>query len=327
MKSYCQRLVLSVLVLLPAGGSAMAQVKVDPNLPEYRAVQGVSGTIKSVGSDTMNNLMTLWAEGFREFYPNVLVEVEGKGSGTAPPALIGGTATFGPMSRDWKDEEVSRFESKFGYKPTVIPSCIDMLAVLVHKDNPIKGLTLPQVDAIFSQTRKLGFNGTLRTWGDAGLAAAWEKQPISLYGRNEASGTYVYFKEHALGGGDFKSTVKSQPGSSNVIQSVAKDRYGIGYAGVGYLTADVRGVPLATDTSSEFVPVEPESAYSGEYPLVRPLYLSVNFKPNSDLDPLRREFLRFVLSKQGQEIVIKDGYLPIPAEAVEEARSAVGIED
>ena len=122
-----------------------------------------------------------------------------------------------------------------------------MLAVYVHKDNPIKSLTLQQVDAIFSKTRKGGFEKDIRTWGDLGLTGEWAKKPISLYGRNSASGTYGYFKEHALFKGDFKDTVKEQPGSSAVVQGVASDKYGIGYSGIGYKTADVRAVPLAAE--------------------------------------------------------------------------------
>src|SRR5437588_205497 len=171
-----------------------AQVTVDAKIPEYTSVEGVSGNMKSIGSDTMNNLMALWAEGFHKFYPNVQVEVEGKGSTTAPPALIAGTAHFGPMSRPMKQAEIDKFEEKFGYKPTALATSIDMLAVYVHKDNPIQSLTLQQLDAIFSKTRKAGYNKDLTTWGDLGLEGEWADKPISIYGRNSASGTYGYFK-------------------------------------------------------------------------------------------------------------------------------------
>jgi phosphate transport system substrate-binding protein len=286
----------------------------------------VSGTIKSVGSDTMNNLMTLWQEGFKKTYPGVTVEVEGKGSTTAPPALISGSATFGPMSRAMKEKEIDDFEKAFGYKPTAIPTAIDMLAVFVHKDNPLKSLTLAQVDAIFSKTRKLGGAKDLVTWGDLGLTGEWAQKPISLYGRNSASGTYGYFKEHALGKGDYKDTVKEQPGSSSVVQGVASDKYAIGYSGIGYVTADVRPVPLAADAKSNAVEATPANAYTGEYPLSRFLYLYVNHKPGSQLDPLRREFIAYVLSRQGQEDVVKDGYYPLTAKMAVNALQTVGIE-
>ncbi|GIW97722.1 MAG: phosphate-binding protein PstS [Pirellulaceae bacterium] len=315
----------TILSMCVSSTLAFGQVEVDPDLPDYRPTTGVSGSLKSIGSDTMNNEMALWAEGFQRFYPNVKIEIEGKGSSTAPPALVAGTSQFGPMSRPMKEAEIASFEQKYGYKPTALPTSIDMLAVYVNKDNPIEGLSLPQVDAIFSKTRKGGYPKDIRTWGDAGLTGAWARQPISLYGRNSASGTYGFFKEHALFGGDFKDEVKEQPGSSSVVQGCARDRFGIGYSGIGYKTADVRAVPLAAEEGEPFVEATPENAYSGEYPLARFLYLYVNVKPGEELDPLRREFIKYIYSKQGQADVIKDGYYPVPAAIAREALESVGI--
>jgi phosphate transport system substrate-binding protein len=323
-KSWMQKsLRVSLMGALAAG--LCAQVSVDPQLPDYEPAQEVSGTIKSVGSDTMNNLMTLWGEGFLQFYPNVQIEIEGKGSSTAPPALIEGTSTFGPMSRAMKEKEVDAFVARFGYEPTLLATSIDMLAFYVHKDNPIEGLSFPQLDAIFSQTRKLGHSQDLRTWGELGLTGAWANLPISLYGRNAASGTYGYVKKHVLAKGDFKDSVKEQPGSSSVVQGVASDKGGIGYSGIGYKTADVRVIPLARAEGEAPVAAEPANAYTGEYPLARPLLLSVNYKPGSQLDPLRREFIRYIFSKPGQEDVIKDGYLPVSAAIARQALEAVGL--
>lgn len=304
-------------------------VEVDPQLPTYtKTDKAVSGNIKSVGSDTMNNLMTLWTENFKKMYPGVEPEIEGKGSSTAPPALIEGTSNFGPMSRKMKDKEVDAFEKKFGYKPTAMPTSIDMLAVYVNKDNPIAetGLTLQQVDAIFSKDRKGGYDKDITTWGQVGLEGEWADKPISLYGRNSASGTYGYFKKHALFKGDYKDSVKEQPGSSAVVQAIATDKFGIGYSGIGYMTADVRAVPLAVSTDSDMVAAEPKNAYTGAYPLARFLYLYVNYKPGQDLDPLRAEFLKYIFSKQGQEIVVQDGYYPVTANIATKALAAVGIE-
>jgi phosphate transport system substrate-binding protein len=320
-------LAVPVFVLWSFFGAAAAgqSVEVDPALPSYKAVQGVSGSMKSIGSDTMNSEMALWAEGFKAFYPNVTIEVEGKGSNTAPPALIDGTAHFGPMSRTMKAEESDAFEKKFGYKPTPLPASIDMLAVYVHKDNPIQSLTLQQVDAIFSKSRKGGFAQDVRTWGDLGLGGEWASKPISLYGRNSASGTYGYFKEHALFKGDYKDTVKEQPGSSSVIQGVASDRHGIGYSGIGYRTADVRAVPLAAKPGGKVIEASVENAYSGEYPLSRFLYLYVNVKPKTALDPLRGEFVRYIFSREGQLAVVKDGYYPVRKSIADKALASVGL--
>ena len=318
-------LILASLLAAPA----TAQVAVDPDLPEYTPVQGVSGNIKSIGSDTMNNEMTLWAEGFRVFYPNVNVEIEGKGSSTGPVALIAGTALFAPMSRPMKAKEEDDFEKKYGYKPTPIETSIDMLAVFVHKDNPIAktGLTLQQVDAIFSKNRKGGLKNDIRTWGDLGLTGVWADKPISTYGRNSASGTYGYFKDVALFGGDFNDSVKEQPGSSAVIQGVANDPYAIGYSGIGYLTADVLAAPLARDADSPMVAATPENAYTGEFPLARFLYVYLNYKPGSRLAPLPREFIRYIFSRSGQTAVLKGGYFPVTAAVAKDNLARVGITD
>ena len=315
---------ISATVLLTAS-TAAAQVPVDQKLAAYAPTEGVSGTIKSIGSDTMNNLMTLWGEGFRAHYPSVRLEVEGKGSSTGPPALISGSAQFAPMSREMKAAERDDFEAKYGYKPTPLKTSIDMLAVYVHKDNPLEKLSIAEVDAIFSKSRSGGHPADITTWGDLGLTGDWADKPISVYGRNSASGTYGYFKEHALFDGDFKDTVKEQPGSASVVQSVASDKYAIGYSGIGYKTADVRAVPLAEAASSKMVEAAAENAYTGEYPLARFLYAYVNFKPNSRLDPLRREFVRYIFSKQGQLDVVKDGYYPVPATVAREQLQSVGI--
>jgi phosphate transport system substrate-binding protein len=229
------------------------------------------------------------------------------------------------MSREMKEKEIDDFEKAHGYKPTKLPAAIDMLAVYVHKDNPLRSLTLQQVDAIFSKSRKGGFDRDVATWGDLGLTGEWADKPISMYGRNSASGTYGYFKEHALFKGDFKDTVKEQPGSSSVVQGVASDRYGIGYSGMGYVTADVRALPLAADASSDAVEAKPEHAYAGTYPLSRFLFVYVNHAPGSQLDPLRREFVRYMLSKEGQSDVIKDGYLPVTAKVARRALESVGV--
>lgn len=316
-------LLASAFALEPAAAQA---VTVDELLPKYQPTSGVSGSIKSVGSDTMNNLMTLWQEGFKAHYPSVQTEVEGKGSSTAPPALIKGQASFGPMSRPMKEKEIDEFEKAFGYKPVALRTSIDMLAVYVHKDNPIANLTLQQVDAIFSKTRNGGAPKDIRTWGDLGLSGEWADKPISLYGRNSASGTYGFFKDHALFKGDYKDSVKEQPGSSSVVQGVATDRYGVGYSGIGYKTADVRAVPLAVELGEEAVEAVPANAYTGDYPLARFLYVYVNYEPGRDLDPLRREFIRYVYSQDGQKDVVKDGYYPVTASIASEDLEAVGID-
>lgn len=291
-------------------------VHVDPDVKSYAKVGGVSGNLNSIGSDTMNNLMTYWAEGFNRVYPNIKVQIEGKGSTTAPPSLISGTAQIGPMSRAMKPTEIDAFEKKYGYKPTEIKTALDALAVYVNKDNPLKGLSLPQVDAVFSKTRKGRYKNDVTTWGQLGLTGEWSSRPISLYGRNSASGTYGFFKEIALFKGDFKNEVKEQPGSASVVQGVTEDRYAIGYSGIGYKTSGVRAVPLSFKEGEPYKDAERENVMNGSYPLARFLYVYINKKPGQPLDPLVKEFVKFILSREGQEVVIKDGYIPLPASVV-----------
>ena len=308
--------VLSVLAgtVFMAAGLCASEVEVDPKIPAYTNVEGVSGNINSIGSDTLNNLMTFWAEGFQTIYPNVNPQIEGKGSSTAPPALMEGTAQLGPMSREMKKDEIDGFEKKFGYKPTQVKVCIDALAVFVHKDNPLTGLTMAQIDGMFSSTFKHG-GKDITAWGSLGLTGAWASKPVSLYGRNSASGTYGYFKEVALKKGDYKSSVKEQPGSSGVVQGVSSDLASVGYSGHGYLTAGVKALPLG-ETPEKQVEGTYANCLNGTYPLSRFLVIYVNKAPGKPMDTLTLEFLKFILSKDGQDIVVKDGYYPLPADVV-----------
>ncbi len=302
-----------------------AQADLDPNLAAYAKASGVSGNISSVGSDTLANLMTLWAEEFKRNYPNVNIQVQAAGSSTAPPALTEGTANLGPMSRKMKDTEIQAFESKFGYKPFAVPVAIDALAVFVHKDNPITGMTMAQVDAMFSSTRACGYASDITKWSDLGVTGSLGNQSIELYGRNSVSGTYGYFKEEALCKGDYKSTVKEQPGSASVVQGVSESLNAIGYSGIGYKTASVKTVPLAKKEGDEFFDATPENAISGKFPLSRFLYVYVNKAPNKALEPNVAEFVKLILSKQGQEVVLKDGYVPLPAKVADKFKGELGL--
>lgn len=313
-----------VLALGLGLGVINAHAAVDKDMPVYQKTSGISGNLSSVGSDTLANLMTFWAEDFKKQYPNVNVQIQAAGSSTAPPALAQGTANFGPMSRAMKDNEIQDFEKKHGYKPTAIPVAVDALAVFVHKDNPIKGLSVPMVDAIFSTTRKCGFEKAVNTWGDAGLTGAWSTRTLQLFGRNSVSGTYGYFKENALCKGDFKSNVNEQPGSASVVQSISNSINGVGYSGIGYVTSSVKAVPIK-GSDGEFVAATAKNALSGKYPLARYLYVYVNKHPKKPLAPLEAEFVKLVLSKQGQEIVEKDGYIPIPASEAKKIRAMLGL--
>jgi phosphate transport system substrate-binding protein len=300
------------------------EVKLDPNLPDYKKVSGVSGTLKSVGSDTMNNMVSLWAGEFKKLYPGVKIEIDGKGSSNAIPALVAGTATFGPMSREAKAAEITSFQGKYSYAPTLLPTSIDMLAVYVHRNNPLESLTFAQVDSIFSSTRKQGAKEQFKSWGQVGATGDAASQNITCYGRNAASGTYGYFKEKVLGDGDYGVWVSELPGSSAVVQAVGENAYGIGYSGIGYSTANVKALALDKG-DGKVVKAEPTHAYDGSYPLARFLYIAVNYDSRKKLDPLRAEFIRFIFSKQGQTQVVKDGYLPVTAATAQKALKSVGL--
>jgi len=316
----------SLLIAAGIAGACFTQgalaASVDENIPTYERTSGVSGNLSSVGSDTLANLMTLWAEEFKRAYPNVNVQIQAAGSSTAPPALTEGTSNLGPMSRQMKDKEVEAFEKKHGYKPMAIPVAIDALAVYVHKDNPIKGMTIKDVDAVFSQNRKCGGESNVENWGDLGLEGDWGGRKVQLYGRNSVSGTYGYFKKKALCKGDYKNNVNEQPGSASVVQSVSASLNGIGYSGIGYKTSGVRAVPLSKK-GGEFVDATSENAVNKTYPLARFLFVYVKKKPNEPLAPLEREFIKLVMSQQGQEVVLKDGYIPLPAKVVEKTLAAI----
>ncbi|WP_027858356.1 PstS family phosphate ABC transporter substrate-binding protein [Marinobacterium jannaschii] len=315
----------AAVAMAAACTTASASDLLDKNLPVYQKASGVSGNLSSVGSDTLANLMTLWAEEFKRLYPNVNIQIQAAGSSTAPPALTEGTANMGPMSRKMKDKELEAFEKKFGYKPTPVAVAIDALAVFVHKDNPIKGMDITQVDAIFSSTRKCGAKADITKWGQTGVSGTLADKTVQLYGRNSVSGTYGYFKKKALCKGDFRNNVNEQPGSASVVQSVSTSLNGIGYSGIGYKTSSVRALPLAKKPGQKFVEATPENAIAGKYPLARSLYVYVNKKPGQPIAPLEREFVKMVMSKVGQEVVVKDGYIPLPAKVVEKQMAALGL--
>ncbi len=310
-------LTMTVAVVLIGAALQAQTIKVDTRIPHYQKITGISGNANSIGSDTMNNLMTLWLEGFRKYYPMVNIQIEGKGSSTAPPALIEGTAQFGPMSRQMKAKEIDAFEDKYGFKPTTIRTSLDALAVFVNKDNPLKCLDLAQLDGVFSKTRKRGAQD-ITTWGQLGLKGEWSNKPISIYGRNSASGTYGFFKEHVLDKGDYKDVVKEQPGSASVVQGITADKFGIGYSGIGYKTSGVKVLSLAEKAGGTCFDGDYQNVISGKYPLSRYLFLNIVKYPNKPLDPMVKEFIKYVLSYEGQEIVIKDGYLPLTYEVVQE---------
>ncbi|SMP46562.1 PstS family phosphate ABC transporter substrate-binding protein [Desulfonatronum lacustre] len=319
------RKILATIMLfgMLTAGNVSAQTGVDPALPEYTPVSGISGNLSSMGSDTLNNLMTLWAEAFQGYYPNVNIQIQGAGSSTAPPALIEATANFGPMSREMRATEIEQFEQRYGYQPVKVTTAVDTIAVYLNKDNPLDCLSIPEIDAIFSATRRCGHGEDVTRWGQVGLTGAWANRDFTIYSRNAVSGTYGFFKDVALCGGDYKPTINEQPGSASVVQGVTESINGIGYSGIGYITSGVKAASI--NMGGTCYEPNAENAASGNYPLARGLFLYVNKNPTEPLAPVEREFLRLVLSKQGQEVVVRDGYIPLPETVAAQVRAQIGL--
>ena len=288
---------------------------VDAAIPHYTKAEQLSGHLMSVGSDTLADVMVLSSKGFMTIYPDVTVQLEHKGSATAPAALIDGKSQLAPMSRPMTDDEVAAFANKYGYRPTFYRIALDALAIYVNKNNPIRGMILQQVDGIFSSTLKRG-GPSLETWGSLGLSGEWANKAITLYGRDNVSGTHQYFKEHALQNGDFKATVHEDI-SEYVVDGVANEPSGIGYSGIGWKTSQVRAVPLGENVGHLVEPTY-DNALDGTYPLARFLYIYVNQQPGQPLDKLTGEFIKYVLSHEGQEAVVQAKFFPLPAKIVVE---------
>ncbi|MFI8417632.1 PstS family phosphate ABC transporter substrate-binding protein [Serratia sp. NPDC078593] len=284
----------------------------------------LAGNLSSVGSDTLANLMALWAQDFSQHYPNINLQIQAAGSSTAPTALAAGAAQLGPMSRPMKAAELAAFEHRYGYAPLAVPVAVDALVVLVHQDNPLRGLNLHQLDQLFSATRRCAQAAPLQRWGQLGLNGGWTQRSIQRFGRNSASGTYGYFKLRALCGGDFMAQVNELPGSASVVQAVAGSLNSVGYASIGFRASGVRLIPLAEKGEEYIAPTE-SNVRNGRYPLARYLYIYVNKAPNRPLEPLTAAFLDRVLSEQGQNLVNHDGYLPLPQAMVHKTRQVLGL--
>ncbi|WJG11328.1 phosphate ABC transporter substrate-binding protein [Aliiglaciecola sp. LCG003] len=288
----------------------------------YQKQPGVAGSITSVGSDTLANLMTSWSVEFRRLYPQVKFQIQASGSSTAPPALTEGTANIGPMSREMKTSEISYFSRRHGYKPYAVKVGIDAIALFVDTNNPLEGLTKVQVDSIFSATRFCGASKHAHIWNDVGVSGSYGSKPIKIFGRNSVSGTYGLFKHIALCDGDFKATVNELPGSASVVQSVAFSNGAIGYAAYGHKTTAVKALAIADQTGA-FIPASSQTIANGDYPFTRFLYLVVNKHPTDPLPLLEQEFLRFVLSDKGQQIVQQEGYVGMPNETIQRQLKAL----
>ncbi len=306
-----------------AFASSAAAQGLDPDLPVYRPADGVSGTITMTGSTTMSQLAAVWAESFQAYQPQVGFEITVTGSATAVEAVMNGEAQFGMLSRFITPEEVAAFEQKFGYPPTIVVPSLEPIAIYVHADNPIQGLTIQQLDAIFSSTHARG--GEAHTWGDLGLAGAWANRPISLHGRGDSTGSQVYFQTAVLAGGEFNPAMASHQDNFRLVRALSEDPAGIGFAGMLYQSPRVKTIPIALNAETPFISVDGDAASGASYPLTRPLQIVVNHRPGGELPVAQREFLKYIFSRLGQEDVVRGGFQPISAAPAEISLDAVGL--
>lgn len=309
---------------------------IQPDIESYVAKSAVHGRMTIAGSDTMQPVLSKLAMEFRRRHADIKIAVQGSRDSRLSPedVFLTGISTmrrgdgdtaghFGAYdvqllasSRALTEQEIKRFQSRYGYAPTAIAIAQDAVAVYVNQENPISRLTLAEVDAIFSATRKRGLPD-IREWGQIGVDGPWAHAPIRLYGRDQKStGTLPFFKQVVMQGGEFKKELIPEPGSASVIVAVGKDREGIGYSGIGFQTSTVKAVPLSDGTGGP--PVEPtiDTVMQGQYPLSRPLYLYVNKDPKEEWEPKIIEFLRFINSREGQETVARTGIYPLSSHQV-----------
>ncbi len=308
-----------------------SRMLVQSETESYVAEAAVSGKMTIAGSDTMQAPLSKLAMEFRRRQVDMKIAVQGSRDSKLSPedVFLTGISTmrrgdgdtaghFGSYdvqllasSRALTEEEIKRFESRYGYPPTAVSIAQDAVAIYVNSDNPVSELTLAQVDAIFSATRKRGMQ-SIQEWGQVGLTGQWEHAPIHLYGRDQRStGTLPFFKHVVMRGGEFKTALTAEPGSASIVVAVGKDPSAIGYSGIGFQTSAVKAVSLSEAAGSPAVAPSMESVMDGHYPLARPLYLYVNKDPKREWDPKILEFLRFINSREGQETVARAGVYPL----------------
>lgn len=339
---------MSVIQWMPGVESSMAEVSgplaaasIDGALAHYNPQSQIAGTFKVQGSETMYPLMSRLTMEFQRRQPKVAIDVKGGGSTKAVAEFLqpplsktgkvmlleerAGSFKMIATSRELFDAEVKEFVAQHGYEPTAVPVAVDAVALYVHKDNPVSGLTLDQVDAMFSTTRNRGYKTAITQWGQVGLTDGWEKAPIQLYGRDRKSGTRAFFQDHCLAGGEFMSGLHEDPGAASVILDLSRDQLGIGYSGLGLLSSSVRVIPLAEAAGTPYVTPSAATVADQTYPLRRVLYLYIDKAPNVPLPAAAQEFLTFIMTQEGQEAVTKAGFFPLPPGEAMKSAVALGL--
>ncbi len=315
-----------IFVLLCCVNLASYAKPVEP-LPSNTTVtaQPLTGTLSSTGSDTLHNMMMLWRREFVARHPQLNLQIQSSGSATAPVALVEGTANLGPMSRPMLMAEQARFRRRFGYEAYAVPVALDMLAIYVHQDNPLQAISMAELAAVYAQNRRCAGHPAVNHWGDLGLTGVWQTRSIAAYGRNPASGTYAFFRQKALCNDDFRQKVGQLPGAAAVVRAVSLSINGLGYSGVGQQIAGVKMLAVSATPEGPALYPTAEHALSGAYPLARVLYIYLNKAPQQPLPAAEREFIRFILSPYGQQLLQSDGLIPIPAALNQHVSQELGL--
>lgn len=314
MRAFTSCAILAFLGAVMSAQPAVAQLRpsIDPAIQPYAKAVGISGALTVAGSETMKGLSHRWESKLRELYPGMVIHIQGIGSETGPPALLDGKAQIVAMSRQMTRKEIEDFTKQYGYEPTEVPVAADALAVFVHRDNPLAGMTLAELDATFCKEHRRGLNEDRISWSSFGLSGEWSEAAITLLGRNKTSGTSTFFREQVCGNGDFKDKMKAEAGSASVVVGVKKDRYAIGFSGIGYRTSFVKPIPLAVAKDKPLIEPTFETVTDGSYPLRRYLYLYINKAPKAVMPTAVTEFVKFAVSQEGQHAVIEEGFFPLP---------------
>ncbi|MDP9049188.1 MAG: substrate-binding domain-containing protein [Acidobacteriota bacterium] len=297
---------------------------VDPAIPAYRPVKGLSGTLKGVESNTVTVLQQKWIDGFTKIYPNVKISVDIGGSGQGGPRLTNGSADFAFIAREMMGREETPFIDKFGYRPLAISVSGGSLAVkaftdcvvfIVNKDNPLNEITYPQLDAIYSATHNRGIKESITTWGQLGLTGEWVDKPIHAWGVEIPNGYDNFVNMHVLANGQWREGIQSQKTVIPLSDKVAADKYAISYTGLAWDTnPGTKVLRLSVHPGDPAIEPTFENVTSQKYPLARTIYIFVNREPDKSLTPVLREFIRYTLSREGQQAIVDDRiFTPLPA--------------
>jgi len=309
--SRCFLITVAASLWLVSGTWGQVRPELDAQIPVYTVQEAVSGKFKIAGSDTMKPLIEAWMGDFTRRHPELKIAVAGAGSQTGLEALLAHQTEIAAMSRRMTAGEISEFVREYGYEPTEVPVANDALAVFVHKDNPVAGLSLEELDAMFCRERRRGLSYPVDSWGLVGLTDEWFEAPIRLYGRNGKSGTSYLFREEVCKGGTFRSQLVNAQGSASVVLDLTRDPQGIGFSAIGYRTSTVRPVPIAPVKGGRYVEPNFQTAMDGSYPLRRNLYFYIARPPKTSPPPFLSELVRFALSYQGQQLALEHGYFPL----------------